>query len=78
MKPSKSLHLAQFVFISHIWTHQNSFTLNAKNSFIFRTYLPLKGFDKHGRFAVLMRPGTIDPNQVKMEESFKVLITNQN
>jgi len=35
------------------------------------TYLPLKGFDKHGRFAVLMRPGTIDPNQVKMEESFK-------
>jgi len=35
-------------------------------------YLPLPGYDKHGRFCVLMRPGTSDPNHMKIEDGFKV------
>jgi len=35
-------------------------------------YLPLPGYDKQGRFVVLMRPGQLDPNTMKIEEGFKV------
>jgi len=35
-------------------------------------YLPLPGYDKHGRHCVLMRPGKQDPATQKLEAGFKV------
>jgi len=35
-------------------------------------YLPLRGYDKHGRGVVLMRNGASDPNISKQEDEFKV------
>jgi len=35
-------------------------------------YLPLRGYDKHGRGVVLMRNGASDPNTSKQEDEFKV------
>jgi len=35
-------------------------------------YLPLRGYDKHGRGVVLMRNGVSDPNTSKQEDEFKV------
>merc|ERR1719341_1266981 len=35
-------------------------------------YLPLKGYDRHGRRVILMRAGGSDPNTMKKEEEFKV------
>jgi len=35
-------------------------------------YLPLRGYDKHGRFVLLMRNGNSDPKTMQMEEMFKV------
>jgi len=35
-------------------------------------YLPLHGYDKKGRFVILMRNGQVDPNSMKLENSFKV------
>ena len=37
-----------------------------------RIYLPLRGYDKHGRFVLLMRNGNSDPKTMQMEEMFKV------
>ncbi len=38
----------------------------------YRVYLPLPGYDKHGRHCVLMRPGKQDPATQKLEAGFKV------
>jgi len=35
-------------------------------------YLPLPGYDKEGRFTMIMRNGVIDPNVMKTEDTFKV------
>jgi len=35
-------------------------------------YLPLRGYDKHGRRVVLMRNGSSDPSTMKIEDTFKV------
>eukprot|EP00090_Calanus_glacialis_P005758 TRINITY_DN14460_c0_g1_i1.p1 TRINITY_DN14460_c0_g1~~TRINITY_DN14460_c0_g1_i1.p1 ORF type:complete len:328 (-),score=102.47 TRINITY_DN14460_c0_g1_i1:46-993(-) len=35
-------------------------------------YLPLKGYDRHGRRVILMRAGGSDPNTMKKEDEFKV------
>ena len=37
-----------------------------------RNYLPLPGYDKHGRQVILMRPGKIDPTQTNLEEALTV------
>ena len=37
-----------------------------------RIYLPLRGYDKHGRFVLLMRNGNSNPKTMQMEEMFKV------
>lgn len=35
------------------------------------TYLPLRGYDKHGRFVLLQRLGASDPSATKIEDGFK-------
>ncbi|XP_023321804.1 retinol-binding protein pinta [Eurytemora carolleeae] len=35
-------------------------------------YLPLRGYDKDGRFVVLMRNGSSNPKTMKLEDTFKV------
>ena len=35
-------------------------------------YLPLPGYDKHGRYVMLMRNGMSDPSTLKIEDLFKV------
>jgi len=35
-------------------------------------YLPLKGYDRHGRRVILMRAGGSDPSTMKKEDEFKV------
>ena len=37
-----------------------------------RNYLPLPGYDKHGRQVILMRPGKMDPTQTNLEEALSV------
>ena len=34
-------------------------------------YLPLPGYDKHGRKVVLMRAGPSDPDTMKKDDEFK-------
>jgi len=47
--------------------------LPATKNFLERgVYLPLPGYDKQGRFVILMRPGKQDPTFMKIEEGFKV------
>ena len=37
-------------------------------------YLPLPGYDKHGRKVVLMRAGPSDPDTMKKEDLFKAVM----
>lgn len=37
-------------------------------------FLPLPGYDKHGRQVILVRPGQIDPAQTNLEKMFKVVL----
>lgn len=49
----------------------NPFDQNVQDILKTGTYLPLRGYDKHGRFVILQRIGASDPAKNKIEDSFR-------
>ena len=46
--------------------------------FLFRTCIPLQGFDKHGRRVLILRGGKADPDRFSMIDQFRAnLMVNE-